>query len=240
MNNDRILRVTYNTRDEFVIEWGKNISKGGLFVRTDTPPGIRQPVSVVIEVLDSGARFELAGEAVHVANEGVGLQLQPLSPEVEESIRKLLSIETAPEQETADSSKKADESIYQNIQSMSRHEKLASARKGGMDTRAILMRDHDPAVVMNVLLNPRLTVAEVIQLTAMQSLTLDMIKMIVSRAEWLTVENVCLNLVLNPKTPLPTALSLLNRLSEKNVRMLAKRPIKQAIKTAALKIVLKR
>lgn len=234
------LKIVYNTRDEFAVEWEKNISKGGIFLKTDSPPGIRQHVSVIIEIRDMAATLDLAGEAVHVTPQGVGVQLQPLHPEVSESIRNLLSAEAPVKQEEADSNKKVDETIYQSIQNMSRHEKLAFARKGGMDARAILLRDRDPAVVMSILLNPRITVSEVIQLTASQSMTLDMIKMIVNRAEWMAVESICLNLVLNPKTPLPTALSLLNRLSERNVRMLAKRPIKQAIKSAALKIVVKK
>jgi len=240
MENGPKLRITFNTRDEFALEWERNISKGGIFLKTDSPPAIRQRVSVVIEVLDFGATFELAGEAVHVSGQGVGVQLQPLPLDVAESIRDLLSAEAFPEKEEAESPTKTDETTYQAIQNMSRHEKLAFARKGGMDARAILLRDRDPKVVMSVLLNPRITVAEVIQLSSSQSLTLDMIKMIVNRAEWLSVESVCLNLVLNPKMPLPTALSLLNRLSEKNVRMLAKRPIKQAIKSAALKMVVKK
>jgi Tfp pilus assembly protein PilZ len=237
VNDTPELKISFDTRDEFEAEWEKNISKGGIFLKTDSSLQARQRVHVLIEILDSGANFELGGEAVHVTANGVGVQLDPMPDGILEAIQNLRSPKGKEDKSEEETSGESEASLYQNIQNMSRHEKLAFARKGGMDARAILMRDRDPQVIMNVMLNPRITISEIIQISGSQGLTLDMVKYIVKRADWLTNESVCLNIVLNPKTPLPTALSLLPRLSEKNIRAIAKRPIKQAIKSAAIKII---
>ena len=237
--NKREINVTFFTRDEFAQEWESNISKGGIFVKADPPPGVRERVTVVIEIQEGEKTLALPGEAVHVTPQGVGVQLEPLPKEVTGAIGKILSgEEDAASQEKESNSPRVDQSIYQAIQNMSRHEKAAEARKGNMDARNILIRDRDPHIVMNVLRNPRVSVSEIIQITKSQSLTLDMIKHISKQAEWVAVEDIRLNLILNPKTPVPLAMSLLKRLSDRNVRMLAKRPIKQQIKSAALKIVI--
>ena len=237
MDDTPELKISFNTRAEFDIEWEKNISKGGIFLKMDAPLRTRQRVYVIIEILDSDATFELGGEAVHVTDQGVGVQLDPIPDGVLGVIQSLRAPKAPDEKDEERASGETEASLYQSVQNMSRHEKLAFARKGGMDARAILMRDRDPQVIMNVMLNPRITISEIIQITTSQGLTLDMVKYIVKRADWLSNESVCLNIVLNPKTPLPTALSLLGRLPPKNIRAIAKKPIKQAIKSAALKII---
>jgi serine/threonine-protein kinase len=69
--------------------WTENISKGGLFVRTEQPPARGTTVEVIIETPDGA--FKLRAEVVHVIDEatarqvghpsGVGLQFIDLSPE---------------------------------------------------------------------------------------------------------------------------------------------------------------
>ena len=237
-DNLREITIAFPSRDEFASEWEKNISKGGIFIQVDPPPESREKVGVVIEIVDIDDRLELPGEAVHVSPQGVGIQLDPFPEDIKSKIDAILSGEKA----AADKSEEDDSnlSVHQRLAKMSRHEKAALARKGAMDERNILIRDRDPFIVQNVLQNPRITIPEMIQLTKSQSLTLDMIKHITRQTEWMAVEEVRLNIVLNPKTPLPTALGLLNKLSIKNIRSLAKRPIKQRIKSAALKIVIDR
>ena len=234
------LKITFLTREELTEEWQKNISKGGIFLKADSPPAPRERVTVTIEVRDSSQRLELSGEAVHITPQGVGVQLDPLSKEATGAIEKLLAEEEPSAAGGKPSPQSADESIHHSIQNMNRYEKEALARKSGMEARNILIRDRNPSIVMSVLQNPRITVAEIIQITKSQGLTLDIIKHISKNPEWMASEDIRLNLVLNPKTPQPTALSLLKKLSDRNVRMLAKRPIKQQIKGAALKIVLER
>lgn len=265
------LKISFANRDEFVKEWEKNITKGGIFVKSSSNPPPRSRVSVSVEMKFVDLSFEIEGEAVHVTPAGIGVQLDPIPDVIKEDIRKLLAGEAerpsateddefelaleedeesapevvspetpapAAEQKTAESAEAA-KAEAEKPGAMSRNEKMSQARKGGMDTRAVLMRDRDPQVLMNVLMNPRITIAEVIQISGSTSIKLDHVKYIVSRADWMATEAVCLNIVLNPKTPTPTAVSYLSKLSEKNLRMIAKRPLKQQVKAAALKMVVK-
>lgn len=232
------IKKKFESREEFAAEWEKNISKGGIFLKADQQPQSREKVTVSIEVPDAALNIELPGEAVHISPHGVGIQLDPLSDETRDTIKAALSGESEAEDDDGSEIKGSGEVTAQSIMSKSRSEKLGMGRRGGTQTRAVLLRDRDPQVVMNVLLNPRVTVAEVIQLTSSKALTLDMIKIIIKKPEWLAVGKICLNLVLHPKTPLPTALSLLDKLPEKDVRMLAKRPIRAQIKSAALKKII--
>ncbi len=238
--NLRRLNVGFATHDEFAGEWQKNISKGGVFLNVDPPPDQRERVVVVIEIADIGSGLELHGEVVYVTPQGVGIQLDPLPLETTEAVEAILAGEAPPAKEEEQKTDEANLSLYQRIQQMSRHEKAAMARKGNMDARNILVRDRDPLIVTAVLQNPRISMAEIIQISKSQGLSLEMIKHITKQPDWMSNEDVRLNIVLNPKTPLPTALNLLKRLSDRNVRMIAKRPLKQQIKSAAVKLVIER
>lgn len=293
MGNIREIKVIYKSLQEFELEWEKNISKGGIFLKTDQTPASREKVVVVAEIAQMPYKFKFPGEAVHVSPQGVGVQLNPLSVEMKEQIKKIFLpapakskdfIEMELDEEDApivlvddesedegddewennlerkpDKSKEPDKSeppkseaadepptdpaqrtAWQRIQGLGRHEKAALARKGLIDERALLLRDRDPFVVLNVLQNPRITIPEIVQLTKSQNISLEMIKYIVRQPEWIAVEEVRMNLALNPKTPIPTVLSLLKKLSDGNLRSIAKRPIKQSVKSAALKLVLEK
>lgn len=91
-------RVEIRTEDrgELRALWTENISKGGLFVRTEEPPPMRARVEVQLETPDGA--ITLSAEVVHqidaaaAANlghpAGVGLQFVNLSPEVRARIER--------------------------------------------------------------------------------------------------------------------------------------------------------
>jgi len=261
----REVEMSFSSVEEFEEEWKKNISKGGIFLKIDPPPAVREQLKVVLNIIAVRRKLALSGEAVHITSAGVGIHLDPLPKETASAIESILAkdeetepeiaLELTPEPEpkpepapppTPAGEEKdtppegTDPSLYRRIGNMTRAEKAAAARKGQMDTRNILIRDRDPFIVMSVLQNPGITIAEIIQITKSQGLTLDMIKHVSRQNDWMAIEDVRFNIVLNPKSPQPLVLSLLPKLSERNLRMLAKRPIKQAIKSAALKIILER
>lgn len=245
------LKIAFGSSQEFAAEWEKNISKGGIFLQADPPPPVRQRVAVIIEIGEAGKNFWLDGETVYVTPQGVGVQLDPISQQIREDIERLLN---APEQKAQlpevkaveESNDSGDEeeagsgqNLHEEIKNLSRHDKMSLARKGGRSERSILLRDRDPQIVTNVLLNPRVGIGEVLAISKSNSITLDIIKRITGTSEWISNEDVRFNLALNPKTPLPVALGLLKRLSDKNIRKIAKRPLKQQIKAAAIRILSK-
>jgi uncharacterized protein (TIGR02266 family) len=84
------------SRDELRTLWMEDISNGGLFVRTDTPP--RAGTKVAVEIETPGGHMWLRAEVVHVLDRaaaeqightpGVGLQFIDLSPDKRRAIER--------------------------------------------------------------------------------------------------------------------------------------------------------
>ena len=108
-------------------------------------------------------------------------------------------------------------------------------------TRSLLIRDTEPQVLFFMLRNPHIERGEVVEITKIPRITVQMVQLILSNKVWAQNEEIRYNLVLNPKTPLPDALKLMKSLNMKHLRELAKNwGVKTRIKQAALRIVLER
>ncbi|MCA1829012.1 MAG: TIGR02266 family protein [Myxococcales bacterium] len=74
------LQVRFRTSTEFVQEHAINLSRGGIFIRTDDPPPVDTAVEVELQLPDAGPVVSSAGIVVHrqmpggVKPPGVGVQ----------------------------------------------------------------------------------------------------------------------------------------------------------------------
>ena len=107
------VELTVHDRNELRDVWMADISKGGLFVRTDAPPALREQVSVSLSTPDGVVT--LAAEVVHVQDKatadrvgaapGVGLQFTDLDAHqrqaIESYVEGLSSALSAPPPEPA-------------------------------------------------------------------------------------------------------------------------------------------
>src|SRR5207237_6060946 len=59
------LPVRYATVEDFVLEYAANISAGGVFIKTASPPPLEAAVRVRLELPDGGAPLEAKGVVVH-------------------------------------------------------------------------------------------------------------------------------------------------------------------------------
>jgi uncharacterized protein (TIGR02266 family) len=59
------LKVRFRTAQEFVDEHATNLSRGGIFIRSDDPPPINSSVEVEVFLPDGGAPVSSAGLVVH-------------------------------------------------------------------------------------------------------------------------------------------------------------------------------
>lgn len=62
---EQTLEVEYNTVGDFLIDYSQNISKNGIFVKTDRP----QPVETIVPLkitLPNGEKLEITGKVAHV------------------------------------------------------------------------------------------------------------------------------------------------------------------------------
>lgn len=115
--------------------------------------------------------------------------------------------------------------------------RLKLARGAPRNLRTILLRDTNPQVACAALLFNNLTDQEIEQTAASRSVVEEVLDAISKKREWIGRYPVMKSLIHNPRTPLPTALKYLPRLSVKDLRDLAKdRNVPDAVRSTALRL----
>jgi hypothetical protein len=96
------------------------------------------------------------------------------------------------------------------------------ALHGNKVERMRIMRDGDRALHRYVLRNPGLRLDEVTAIAKMTAVSPDLLKAIAERRDWVLRPEIALALVRNRKCPTPLAIHMLNHLSPRDLRQLAK------------------
>jgi hypothetical protein len=129
-------------------------------------------------------------------------------------------------------------SAVQKIYRLNTAEKLITALKGSREERAILIRDPNRLVATAVLGSPRLTDPEIEAISAMKGVSDEILRKIGHHREWTKRYAVCKNLVCNPRTPIGIALTLVPRLSPRDIKGLAvDRNVPEPVRKQAQKFV---
>lgn len=119
-------------------------------------------------------------------------------------------------------------------------DRLKLAVKGTREQRAQLIRDSNKIVATAVLTSPKLTEAEVEAFVKMGNVSEDVLRIIGTNRAWVKNYSVTLGLARNPKTPPAMSLQMLNRLSAKDVKMLAvDRNVPESLRLAARRLAVK-
>jgi hypothetical protein len=92
------------------------------------------------------------------------------------------------------------------------------ARRGDIDLLERLLGDPDPAVVANLLNNPRITETEVVRMAARWPVREEVLSAIARHPRWSSVPRVRLTLAHNPSTPTAITLGLLHLLLVQDLR----------------------
>ena len=115
-------------------------------------------------------------------------------------------------------------------------DRMKLATRGTREQRAVLVRDPNRLVAASVLSSPKLTESEVEQFAKMANVAEDILRVIGTNRAWTKNYGVVAGLVRNPKTPVAVSLTLLQRISDKDVKMLAMdRNIPEPLRIAARK-----
>jgi hypothetical protein len=118
--------------------------------------------------------------------------------------------------------------------------KVKLAFKGTREQRAQLIRDPNKLVASAVLSSPKLTDAEVESFAKMANVSEEVLRVIGMNRTWLKNYGVILGLVKNPKTPAAISMQLLQRINERDMKMLAvDRNVPEALRLAARKFITK-
>ena len=131
--------------------------------------------------------------------------------------------------------------LYQAIRRLTKIEKIQLAKRGNRKALSILIQSGDRMLFRFIIQNPHMTVAEVLQLFKHPMITTEIITELARNPAWAQNEEVKYQIVIHPKTPLPTALTLLNGLNQRQLGAIAKsQHIRTQLKSNALKLLLKR
>jgi hypothetical protein len=118
--------------------------------------------------------------------------------------------------------------------------KIKLASKGTREQRAQLIRDPNKLVAAAVLSSPKLTDAEVEAFAKMANVSEEVLRVIGNNRTWLKNYGVVLGLTKNPKTPPAISMMLLQRVNERDMKMLAvDRNVPEALRLAARKYIVK-
>ncbi len=165
---------------------------------------------------------------------------------VDEMLEEIEELEELEEIEEIEELLEAPEQKERNIYTLTWNEiknlpvpaKVRLALMGSKMHRAILIRDNNKIVVEAVLESPKLTENEIAIYSKMKSLPQEIIRKIATSREWTKHYSVVLNLVKNPKTPLPIAMGFLSRLRERDLREISRsREVPDPIRREAQKIL---
>jgi hypothetical protein len=126
----------------------------------------------------------------------------------------------------------------QPLSSMTVMQKMKLAMRGTREIRAALIRDPNRLVSTAVLSSPKITENEIEGFARMANVSEDVLRQIGSNRAWVKSYAVAANLVKNPKTPLAMSMHLLQRLNDRDVKMLTiDRNVPEPLRIAARKRV---
>lgn len=124
--------------------------------------------------------------------------------------------------EGAEGEEDADQpSITQKLALMNVAERMKAAMKGSKSERAILVRDPNKLVSAAVLSSPKLTESEVENFAKLANVSEETLRTIGQNRGWTKNYGIIAALTKNPKTPLAVSMRFVQRLSERDLKMIA-------------------
>jgi len=109
---------------------------------------------------------------------------------------------------------------FRKILRLNTAQKAILAMKGNREERMILVRDSNRTVAIGVLKNGRISEPEIESIAKMRNVHEEVLRQIGSGREWTKKYNVVISLVHNPRTPQGVSMNFVNRLSNRDLKVL--------------------
>jgi hypothetical protein len=127
--------------------------------------------------------------------------------------------------------------LIRRIMLMKVKDRMKLGMKGDREARSILIRDSNRIVAQAVINNPRITDQEVEAIAAMRTVSDEVLRLIGMNRAWARQYPIIHNLARNPRTPLPTAMSILLRLQTKDLKNLSQnRNVPEGVRRQAMRL----
>jgi hypothetical protein len=128
-------------------------------------------------------------------------------------------------------------SMIRRIMFMTPKDRMKLGMKGDREARGILIRDSNKMVACAVINNPRVSDQEVEGIASMRTVANEVLRLIALNRNWARQYPVIHSLVRNPRTPLPTAISIIPRIRTKDLINLSQnRNVSEAVRRQATRI----
>ena len=128
-------------------------------------------------------------------------------------------------------------SLIRRIMFLNARDRMKLAMKGDREARGILIRDSNRMVAVAVINNPRVTDQEVENIAAMRTVADEVLRLIALNRAWARSYPIIHNLVRNPRTPIPTAITTLPRIRTRDLQNLTQnRNVSEAVRRQALRL----
>ncbi|MBV9209976.1 MAG: hypothetical protein JOZ52_05075 [Acidobacteria bacterium] len=129
-------------------------------------------------------------------------------------------------------------SLIRRIILMSVKDRIKLGMKGDREARGILIRDSNKVVATAVIHNPRITDHEVESISAMRTVSDEVLRLIAINRAWARSYSIIHNLARNPRTPIATAMSILPRIRAKDLQHISQsRNVSEAVRRQAYRLV---
>jgi len=128
-------------------------------------------------------------------------------------------------------------SLIRKIMLMTTRDRMKLAMKGDREARSILIRDSNKIVCTAVINNPRISEHEVENISAMRTISDEVLRIIALNRSWARSYSIIHNLARNPRTPIPTAINILPRIRTKELHSLSQnRNVSEAVRRQAQRL----
>jgi hypothetical protein len=200
--------------------------RGGAVI-TQARLTVATPLSSCVEVLpEARAELEKSVEAMLTASPPEGstarTQMSFSDGELEDESAIHQAFRPPPAAHAAPANEPGVVALDRRIAGMSLGEKVQLALTGARDARTLLIRDRAPPIQVALLRNPKITSDEVLAIARSPHLSGDAADAIVNHPAHGSSSQVALALVRNPRTPIPTAVNLLAKVQNADLRVIAK------------------
>jgi hypothetical protein len=128
-------------------------------------------------------------------------------------------------------------SLIRRVMMMTVKDRIKLGMKGDREARSILIRDSNKVVAQAVIHNPRITDQEVENIAAMRTVSDEVLRVIALNRAWARSYPIILNLARNPRTPIPTAITILSRIHTKDLQHISQnRNVSEAVRRQAYRL----
>src|SRR5215213_4563134 len=128
-------------------------------------------------------------------------------------------------------------SLIRRVMMMTVKDRIKLGMKGDREARSILIRDSNKVVAQAVIHNPRITDQEIESIAAMRTVSDEVLRVIALNRAWARSYPIILNLARNPRTPIPTAITILSRIHTKDLQHISQnRNVSEAVRRQAYRL----